>query len=279
MSTITRPLRIRPIHFSLAGALAGAILFLASGSAGADEAIKLRDTFSGNIDFLITGATMAADTDNNNKVDAPAQPATATIIDAPMDATLLSAKLYWAGTIEPSMCENEAKLDKEVDFTAPGQDLEAVIADGCYCSIGAMTYDMQLCFADVTELIDNIKGEYSVDGLDALLDNGDTHNASFALVMIYESENASPRRVGIYDGLTTMVKSMNPKVTVSLENIEVDKPPQGELAWYALEGDINGNKDEFVEVVGQPGGKKHTLSDEINPPNNPFNQTINTANP
>ncbi|MEZ4380001.1 MAG: MYXO-CTERM sorting domain-containing protein [Nannocystaceae bacterium] len=247
--------------------------------ARADEPIALRDAFSGAIDFAIVGASMAADTDDDNKVDAPAQPATAPVSGLPAGAGLIAARLYWAASIQPSMCADAAKLDDSVDFSPPGQASEPVTADGCYCSIGAMSYDMQVCFAEVTERIVDLEGDYTVDGLDALLDDGDTHNASFGLVLIYEAEGADPRRIALYDGLTTMVKNSNPITTVTLDGIEVDDPPQADLAWYVLEGDVNANMDEYVTVEGTPNGGVYTPTDAVNPANNPFNQTINTFEP
>lgn len=260
------------------GALA-LLAALAPARAGADEPIELRDTWSGNVDFVITGATLAADTNNDKKVDALAQPGEVTIGALPPGAILKSARLYWAASQAPSMCQDPAKLDKEVSFKAPGAAAELVDADGCYCSVGAASYDMQLCYAEVSEWIDGPSGTYEVGDLDALVMDGDTHNASFALLLIYEADGVGPRRIGLYDGLWTMVESGNAMTTVSLGGLDVDAPPQGDLAWYVLEGDVGGNMDEFVEVSGKPGAKTHTPTDAINPANNPFNQTINTTMP
>ena len=79
--------------------LALAASFASADDARADEPIALRDAYSGAIDFAIVGASMAADTDDDNKVDAPAQPATAPVSGLPADAALLSARLYWAASI------------------------------------------------------------------------------------------------------------------------------------------------------------------------------------
>ncbi|HEY0134423.1 MAG TPA: hypothetical protein VGB85_10095, partial [Nannocystis sp.] len=161
-----------------------ALLFTAaaatSTSAHADEDIKLRTTWTGNLNFFSTGASLAADSDDDGEVDEIAQPGTVTVtaLDVPLGSTLDTAYLYWGATQNTAKCEGDAHLDKEVVFGAPGVNPIAVTAEVCYCS-ASTTYDMQLCRADVTALVSEMQGEYSVGELSALIENGDTNNASF----------------------------------------------------------------------------------------------------
>lgn len=246
-------------------------------AARADQPIALKQSWSGNLDFAITGASLATDSNNDGKVDALALPGQASVGGLPPGATVVDAALYWAATQPATQCSSPDNLDDAVLFTPPGG--AATMVEGtCYCS-PATGYEVQLCRADVGALIGAPAGVYEVDDLDALVDDGDTHQASFALVLIYAADAVGPRRVGLYDGLVTMVAGGTELETITFADLDVDDPPQGDLAWYVLEGDVGGGTKEYVEVKGLPGGKVAKLSDAINPPNNPFNRTINTSVP
>ena len=261
-----------------------ALLFTAAATAStrahADEDIKLRTTWTGNVNFFSTGAALAADSDADGEVDQIAQPGTVTVtaLDVPLGSTLDTAYLYWGATQNSAKCEGDAHLDKEVVFGAPGVNPIAVTAEICYCSASA-AYDMQLCRADVTALVGEMQGEYSVDELSALIENGDTNNASFALVMVYAGDTLPPRRIGLYDGLLALSESGKPTTTVLLDQIVVNSPPQGDLTWYVLEGDKGVNPKEFVQAKALPGGGQAKLFDALNPVNDPFNRSINTTVP
>jgi len=251
----------------------------ATGSARADEPLALRRSWAGKLDYFSTGAPLATDTNNDGKVDKPAQPSTVTVgaSDLAPGAVLDAAYLYWGATRPATNCQPD-KLDREVSFTPPGGPATPVMAEVCHCS-ASPGYDMQLCRAEVTAQLGALAGEYAVEGLDALIMNGDTNNASFALVLVYGAESLPQRRIGLYDGLLGLSGSGTPTTTVSFSEVDVSDPPQGDLTWYALEGDTAVNQNEFVEVKALPGGGQAKLGDAINPPNNPFNRTINTSEP
>ncbi len=252
----------------------------AAGTARADEPLVLRQSWAGSVGFLSTGAPLAKDSNADGKVDMVDQPGLVTVApaDVPVDATVISAYLYWGATQTSKMCQGDDHLDKEVMFTPPGGQATAVVAEVCYCS-PSPSYDMQLCRADVQALVSEITGDYSVDELGALLGNTDTANASFAVVLVYRADALPQRRIGLYDGLQGLVQGVTPTTTLVFDNINVTNPPQGDLTWYALEGDTAVNTGEFVEVKALPGGGVAKLVDNINPANNPFNRTINTTNP
>ena len=252
---------------------------VAPGSARADEPLALRRSWAGNLDFFSTGAPLATDSDNDGKVDMPAQPGKVTVgaLEVPPGAALDAAYLYWGATQVASGCD-AAKLDQEVTFTAPGGAATAVAAEVCHCS-ASPGYDMQLCRAEVTAQVGAMTGEYAVEGLSALIKNDDTNNASFAVVLVYQQDALPQRRIDLYDGLLGLSGSGTPTTTVTLGGVKITDPPQGDLTWYALEGDSAVNQGEFVEVKALPGGGLAKLGDAVNPPNNPFNRTINTSMP
>ncbi|MCA9682530.1 MAG: DUF11 domain-containing protein [Myxococcales bacterium] len=259
-----------------------AALALVPTSAAADEPLQLRYQYSGSADFFATGATIAVDgNDADANADALLHPAITTVTNAdiPAGASLRRAFLYWGGSIANDNC-TDTTIDDQVTFTAPGQPSGPVLADVCYCSdAAAMSYDMQLCRADVTELLEDLTGDYAVDDFEALIENGDTNAASFSIVLVYSAPDLPARNVALYDGLLTMWSNSNPSTTVILDGLEIDNPPVGDLTWYAIEGDTNGIGQEGVSVEGKPGGSVLALFDPLNPVDNPMNHTINTTTP
>lgn len=258
----------------------GCVVMASAGEVRADEPLVLRESWAGNVDFLSTGAPLAKDSNNDGKVDVAAQPAMVTIAggDVPNGAFLLDAFLYWGATRTTDNCQGDAHLDKQVTFTPPGGAPAPVAADVCYCS-ASPSYDMQLCRAEVTELVTQISGQYAVEDLEALLGNTDTANASFAVVLVYRAPALPQRRIGLYDGLLGLVMGGTQTAKLVFDDLNITTPPQGDLTWYALEGDVAPNQNEFVEVKALPGGGLAKLSDPVNPAGNPFNRTINTTNP
>lgn len=266
--------------FIVVGALA---LPLAPASARADEPVTLRQTFSGHVGFFATGAAMAADgPDGDNNVDTLVQPASVDVgpPDVPALGMVRAAYLFWGGSIAQSDCTDPADIDDMVDFTPPGGVATAVVADDCFCSdAGALAYDVQACRADVTALVSGIAGTYTVDGFAALIGNATTHNASFSVVLVYDDPVLPPRRVALYDGLLTMASDVNAEEIITLDGLDVDDPPGGDLTWYVLEGDVGGSVGESVQVTGIPAGATLLLADAYNPVDNPMNHTITTTDP
>lgn len=257
------------------------LVVLAAAPASADEAMSLRNQWTGNIDFHVTGAPLAVDGPDadTTRVDIllPSADVSVTSADVPVSATLVQVFLYWTGSTVDDGCTG-AMLDRTVDFTAPGASAVSVTADRCACSLaGAASYDVQSCRADVTSLITGAKlGTYTVGGFNARITNSATDNASFALVFIYADSSVAYRTVGLYDGLETM--SNNSRV-LTFANVKIGTPAQGKLAWYVAEGDIGGSAGEQVLARSVPTGTLTVLSDAVNPPNNPMNHTVNTVSP
>jgi len=260
------------------------IILLASVGAArharADEPLTLRESWSGQYGFFSTGAALAKDSDMDGKVDMLTQPGTVKVTadDLPEGADLDTAYLYWAGTQLPTKCANKANIDDTVTFTPPGGMATPVTADVCYCSSSA-TYEMQLCRAEVTELVNKLTGDYTVTDFLPVVANTDTANASFALVLVHESDAANERRIALYDGLYGLSALGTPSVTVTLDELEVSNLPAGDLTWYAIEGDVTIGEGESVQVKSMPGKGTGMLFDDVNPANNPFNRTINTLMP
>jgi MYXO-CTERM domain-containing protein/uncharacterized repeat protein (TIGR01451 family) len=260
-----------------------ALALLAPDVARAEEPVVKRYDFVGPIDFFATGAALAVDgpdADTTN-VDMLVHPGITEVTarDVPIDAVLRKVLVYWGGSIANDDCGGTT-IDDAVTFTPPGMPASEVIAEVCYCSDAAAAgYDMQLCRADVTAMIDDPIGEYALDDFAALVANGSTNNASFSIVLVFSADALPARHIAIYDGLLTMWDQSNPSELVALDSILVDDPPHGDLTWYTLEGDEGGSGNESVGVVGEPGNLGLTLGDPLNPVDNPMNHTINTTVP
>lgn len=256
---------------------------LGSTVAHADEPVVLRQTWSGRVGFFATGAAMAVDgPDGDTNADALVQPASVELgpPDVPALGNVRAAFLYWGGSIAQSDCTDPTDIDDTVDFTPPGRPATAVVADACFCSdAAALAYDVQACRADVTPLVGALAGTYTVDGFAALVGNQTTHNASFSVVLVYDDPLLPPRRVALYDGLLTMASDANAEEIITLDGLDVDDPPSGDLTWYVLEGDVGGSAGESVQVTGLPGGVMVPLADAYNPVDNPMNHTITTTDP
>ncbi len=240
----------------------------------------MRESWSGKVGFFSTGAALAKDSDMDGKVDMLTQPATVKVTaeDLPDGADLEAGYLYWGGTQLPTKCADKANIDDTVTFTPPGGMATMVKADVCYCS-SSVTYEMQLCRADITDLVNKMTGDFVVTDFTAAVANTDTDNASFALVLVHEADSLKERRIALYDGLFALAAGGTPSATVTLDGLEVSNLPAGDLTWYALEGDVTLGEGEYVQVKGLPGKGMSQLFDDSNPANNPFNRTINTMNP
>ncbi len=251
--------------------------------AHADEPLTERFSFRRASDFFATGATLATDTDGNGEVDTLLPQASVEVRDGDLaqGATLQQALLYWGGTIdENANCGGGSPtLDDEVLVTVPGGAAVMVTADVCYGAGGDnQSRDVQSCRADISALVQpgGMVGVWTVGDFAARISDGDTDNASFALVLVYGAPELPPRQLTIYDGLRTMRYD---SITFTLDQLEVDDPPAGDLTWYVMEGDIGGSDNETVTVRGVPGGRSVVLSDAVNPAQGPMNRTINTTFP
>ncbi len=263
-----------------------ALLLLLPATASAESLTELV-SFSRNADFFATGATLATDDDGDSNVDRLLPSATVQVqaSDLAAGAVIQQALLYWGGSVhDMDDCSPSAAstIDAQVSVLPPQAPFTALVtADACFCdAAGAASYDIQACRKDITGLVQNsgtaLVGPWTVGDFAAYIDNGSTHNASFAIVLFYTAPGLPQRRLTLYDGLQRMSEDTG---TFTLTGLEVDDPPGGDLTWYVLEGDIGGSEDEQVSVEGWPGGGPLVLSDAVNPPDNPMNRTINTTVP
>lgn len=302
MTTLGRP---------LAAAL-GALVLLWSvpraealcNQAGDPDCVDRFESFTGTVDFFATGASFGVSNDPND--DRPDQLLEVSEVQVepfriPSRAKLVQAFLYYGGSLYLDGDGNDLP-DESVSLSVPGREgFVTVEADVVYNS-GAINNFPEVTFytarADITRVIEEAGGR--MDGLYRVRDfeadifydlGGDPRhtaaNASFSIVLIFEEDRLPPRTITLFDGMQTVLGST---VTLGLDGFIVSPVPSGSLTFYALEGDCHpgpqscdvGNNlagAERVRVAGSDPSKRLTLSDEVNPPNDIFNRTINTVDP
>jgi hypothetical protein len=269
------------------GALLAVGVWLAVAPAQAEVPLTQHSTWDGPLDYFMTGVALAKDTTGNSSVDTTNQPASfeVTSDDINADASvaanadLEAGFLYWGGKKDQPGGDCSAVPDDQVDLTLPSGTQLTVVADECHCAdSGAQSYDTIMCRSEITSemLADGgqMIGTYTVDDYDGVWNDAATDNASASLVLVFTEPTLQRRRVVLYDGSYTLYNSSQ---SLNLAGLEVDTTPGGDLTYYVLEGDSADAGTEQVEVTGGAGSL--ILSDGLNPPDNPFNQTINTTDP
>jgi hypothetical protein len=223
-----------------------------------DTPPEVQINLSGFIDYFMTGATLAIDSNANNRVDALSLPATfdVTSSDIAAGARLEQAYLYWGGT--------QAEFvgpDTDITLTLPGGLPGAVNADKCYSSDGGSgNYDMHMCIADVTSLISGVSltGTYSVDGYSGLVADGSTDNASASLLLVYSNDSLTHSNVIINNGMLTMSNNSH---NIGISGLTVSSPPAGALTYHTMEGDPGSTGIEQLVVTSNPSGGSLTIPD------------------
>ena len=220
----------------------------------ADQAISVRDGWTGALDYVLTGVELATDTGGSSGVDSLALPAVfdVTIAQLPAAASVTAAYLYWGGSQADSACAGSG--DDTVLFGVPGIAAESVTADVCYCSDSASPgYDIWICSADVTPLYERSGathiGSHSVDGYSGLIANSATDCAAAALFLVGSGGGLPGTTVALHDGIATQLSGTQ---NYSFSGFNASAAT-GSLSFFALEGDVGGSEGESVSVNGAPG--------------------------
>lgn len=262
--------------------------------------VDLLESFSGTIDFFATGGSFAYNDDDDDRPDGLVDVAEVQVPQRriPVRGKLQKAFIYFGGSLYFDGDDIETP-DMDVELQVPGSDdFVSVTGEEVYESGPIDGFPEVILYtvrADITEVMKDAGGEmvgtYRVRGFDADIFNEMAEhtvaNASFSIVLIFEEERLPPRRVVLFDGMQQVLGST---VTLDLSGFIVSQVPSGGLTFYALEGDCNPTQDdcangnnlsglERVNVIGADGTRSLVLTDDINPPNDIFNRTINTVDP
>lgn len=243
----------------------------------ADVRVKQRVAFTGHLGFAVTGAPLATDgPDADNNVDTLAVPGEASITteQAPDRARVYRAFLYWSGTFDqPEAGACAGVGDDVVTLTTPDGASHEVTAAARYCSDGgAASYDVRSYRTNVSRLVRDVRGTFTLDDFEPDIGNASADNASFSVVVLYTHASLPMSTVMLHDGLVEMQHSEH---TVSVRSDPVQAEPEAELAYHSVAGDPSTTGGESVQVTALPSAATATLTDAVNPPDDPMNSTIN----
>lgn len=228
-----------------------------------------RYTFAGNIDFVVTGGTLRAQSNAGNSC-ALVGSDSSTLSGIPPGATVTAAYLYWAGS--------GSTPDNTVNFAGSAVTASRTFSENY--SSGSIDLDFFSGFADVTSRVSG-NGSFSFSGLS--VDTGGSYCglsavlSGWGLVVVYE-HTASPLRViNIFDGFQSF---RGQQIVLTPNNFVVPPVPiDGKMGVLTWEGDVENSAamsgfSENLVFDGQSVGPVN-LTDGLNPVNNQYNSTIN----
>ncbi len=249
---------------------------LLPGSVRAGTPISLHATHAGHVNFVGTAGSLRR---GSNLTDACAVDNydTAALTDLPAGATVRAAYLYWAGSWSDQFLSTQRTPDWDVTL-----DGAAVTADRQFTevfSLGFSRYDFFSGMADVTALVAaKGNGLYTFGNLDVNTAwphcNVQAVLAGWSLIVVYEHPDESNRVVNIFDGFQYY---RGGQIAVTATDFEIAASDiNGKVGHLTWEGDAenSGSLNGYTEGLTFNG---NALLDPLNPVNNQFNSTVNTA--
>ncbi|MDO8282971.1 MAG: Calx-beta domain-containing protein [Thermodesulfovibrionia bacterium] len=237
--------------------------------------ILLNHTYAGNYDFVGTGGTLRTESNTGNAC-AVTTSDSAALSGIPAGATVVSAHLYWVGSMQTPGNEDYNITFDGNNLTADNQHQELFVYGG----------DNLFYFGaeeDVTSIVAPKKnGTYTFSNLTVY--NGAPHCtpqavvAGWSLVVIYQDliTPAPLRVINIYDGFEYFQSS---QIILTPTNFQVPTGTaytdyDGKHAHVSWEGDEtnSGTSGGFSEGLTFQG---NNLTDAYNPSGNQFNSTMN----
>lgn len=237
--------------------------------------ILLNHTYAGNYDFIGTGGTLRTEPNTGNAC-AVTTSDSAALSGIPAGATIVSAHLYWVGSMQTPGTE-------DYDITFDGNNLTA---DDQHQELFVYGGDNLFFFGaeeDVTSIVASKgNGTYTFSNLTVY--NGAPHCtpqavvAGWSLVVIYQDliTPAPLRVINIYDGFEYFQSSQiiliptNFQIPTGAAYTDYDAK-HGHVSWEGDETN-SGSSGGFSEGLTFQG---NNLTDAYNPAGNQFNSTIN----
>lgn len=249
------------------------LLLLLSGRAVHATPITLDESFAGNVNFVVTGASLRTQPNSGDSCAVSSTPVSAPLSGIPAGSTIEAAFLYWGGS--------GATADTTVTFDGSNVSADQQFSETFNQSFYNLEYFGGV--ADVTAQVSaKGNGTYSLGDLNvtttdqgggAFYCTSEAVVAGWGLLVVYDNPAEDFRVVNIFDGLRLFRGS---QITLTPSNFQVPSSPvNGKQAILTWEGDagnsgsLNG-QSENLEINGNP------LTDGLNPLNNQFNSTINS---
>ena len=244
--------------------LLACLLLALGGAARADTAVALWKAFDGRLSFTGTQVTLRNKTNSVNacSVDAATTSRSARLT-LPTGVTVVSARLYWAGSGTP---DNTVTFEGK-DVTAAKQYTTNTIGNG---------FDYFGGVADVTSVV-KLKGSgtYTFAGLTVATGNPWCNSQAvlggFSLLVVYSDPTLPERVLNVYEGFRYLQKD---SLKLSANNFRwnrtgVSTKEKARVGYIAWEGDPTLSQDETLDFDGE------NLTDGLNPANNLFNSQSN----
>lgn len=256
-----RPGGVFPIGNGRAAALLAVLLLalVAPGRAAAQALTQLTQ-FEGNIDYVVSGATFRANSNNGNTCTVNATAAAP--ITVPTGATVVAAYLFWGGS---------GSLDNTVTLARPsGGNVNLTADDDAAATFNNGTnFPYFGAYKNITANFVG-SGTYTLSNLTVTTGtphcNSEAVAKGFAIFVVYRLASLPVKRVQIRHGLRAF---QNATETVTLDNFLASNDPEAKVTFLIYEGDDD-QGGEALLFNGQP------FTDGLNPANNPYNSTINT---
>lgn len=248
---------VLPLNVAFSGLLfIGSTMHTMDSFAG--TAVALRESFAGNLSFVLTGGSFRTNQNNTDACSITSSRSN-TLSGLPADAVIKKAYLYWAAS--------NNNFDTQVTLNGT-----SVNANRTYFEDWDASRRFINGVADVTNIVNSYRnGTYTVSDLS--IDNSFTYCnnqtvlGGWALAVIYESDAEDFRVLNLYEGFQSY---QNSTVVLIPDNFKLPTNPSGKHAHITWEGDDTlGTDGEYLEFEGV------RLSDSVNPSNNQFNSYSN----
>lgn len=236
------------------------------------DPVQLDRSYAGNINFVVTGATMRTQSNAGNSCAVTNGPVSASLSGIPAGATITAAYLYWGGsgptpdttvtfegigrTADTVFTENFVGAGYDLDFFGGLEDVTAAVA-----AKGNGSYS----FSDLTVTNTDLGGGANYCTASAVV-------SGWGLIAIYEHPSEPLRVVNLFDGLQFF---RGGAITLTPSNFVIPASTvDGRFAVLSWEGDVENSAplNGFSEDLSFNGTD---LVDGFNPANNQFNSTIN----
>jgi uncharacterized repeat protein (TIGR01451 family) len=231
------------------------------------DPVVFYQSFAGNIDFQMTGASLRRNPNSGNACQVVGS-RSAALVNIPVGSTIRAAYLYWAGSGNTP--------DSQVVFQGVTTTATRTFTE--IFNYNWTNYRFFSGFADVTAQVTG-NGTYTLSGL--TVNTGWPHCpvqavvSGWSLIVVYENSGEPLRVINIYDGFRFFRAS---QIILTPSNFQIPAAgcgTPGDCKWGILtwEGDVENSaslggfsEDLFVNSTA--------MTDALNPPNNQFNSTI-----
>jgi gliding motility-associated-like protein len=234
--------------------------------------IELFRQLNGRYDYLAFGNTLNLEENGGSTSNCDILPQSSAEFTLENNQVIVAAFLYWSGS-------GTGDLEVELNGTPITSEREFAYS---FTGNNGVTFDYFAAQADVTQLLTVTgNGMYTLSELDLIetiqpfcQSNGGnaTNYGGWAISVIYEDASLPLNQVNIFDGLET-VFSINPAITIVLENLNVLDNTGAKIGFLAWEGDVNIANNETLRINGSI-----LSNDPLNPANNAFNGTNSFTN-